>query len=185
MVVIQFEGLAVDMTTNDVANDEPFGPDYEHGHDDGMPVPHGLPHIENAVAFKLRRATHDVFRDLCDSLLAVDLRPPEFSALALIAEQPGRKQGEVAARLGIKRSNFVALMDRIESLGLAERRAVDDRRAHALYLTEEGERRVEEMATVWERFEHELSERVGGAEAYGRLITLLDALSSHAPALPV
>ena len=184
MVVIQIEGLAVDMTAHDAGNDEPFGPDDEHGQNDGMLIPPGLPHIESAVAFKLRRATHDVFRDLCDSLVAVDLRPPEFSALALIAEQPGRKQGEVAARLGIKRSNFVALMDRIESLGLAERRAVDDRRAHALYLTEEGERRVEEMATVWEQFEHQLSERVGGAEAYGRLIALLDALSGEASPLP-
>ena len=48
------------------------------------------------------------------------LRPTEFAVLSLIATNPGQKQTEVAEQLGIKRANFVALMDCLETRGLAE-----------------------------------------------------------------
>ena len=59
--------------------------------------------------------------------------------LVLVGENPGRKQSEIAAALGIKRANFVALVDGLQNRGLIERLSLEtDRRANALHLTEQG-----------------------------------------------
>lgn len=50
-----------------------------------------------------------------------------------LERNPGLKQTEVASVLGIKRTNFVVLLDELERRGLAERRAAaSDARAHSI-----------------------------------------------------
>ncbi|MBE0692060.1 MAG: MarR family transcriptional regulator [Aquamicrobium sp.] len=107
----------------------------------------------------------------------MQLRPTEFAVLALIATTPGRKQSEIASRLGIKRANFVALMDGLERRGLAQRRKGEsDKRSHSLHLTPEGMRFVERMTVVWTAHEKRLIDRLGGLEARDELVRLLDRL---------
>ena len=91
-----------------------------------------LPCTTSLLDFKLRRAQLLAFQDFSESLSKLKLRPAEFSVLAMIARYPGQKQTTIAEKLGIKRANFVFLMDSIESRGLAERRKEKhDRRSHS------------------------------------------------------
>lgn len=137
----------------------------------------GIPAMGNIVGHKLRRAQLIVFQDFLQSFSKLKVRPAEFSVLALIAQKPGQKQSEIAEALGIKRANFVALMDGLERRGLAERRKTEvDRRSHALHLTPEGRRFVAKMATVWHAHENRLIARLGGPAARDQLIELLDRI---------
>jgi DNA-binding MarR family transcriptional regulator len=136
-----------------------------------------VPDMESIVGYKLRRAQLAVFQDFIQSFAKLKLRPAEFSVLALIARTPGLKQSEVAEALGIKRANFVALMDSLEARGLADRRKGDiDKRSHSLHLTPEGARFVRKMMMVWNEHEVRQIEKLGGPEERDRLIALLDRL---------
>ena len=136
-----------------------------------------VPEMTSIIGYKLRRAQLFVFQDFIETFSRMHLRPAEFSVLALIARTPGQKQSEIAEQLGIKRANFVALMDGLERRGLAERRKVaGDKRSHSLHLTEEGARFVERMVAVWSEHEQRLVDRLGGAEAREKLLDLLDRL---------
>ncbi|MFD2258876.1 MarR family winged helix-turn-helix transcriptional regulator [Chelativorans composti] len=96
-----------------------------------------LPCTTSLLDFKLRRAQLLAFQDFSESLSQLKIRPAEFSVLAMIAQHPGQKQTTIAEMLGIKRANFVFLMDSIESRGLAVRhKEKNDRRSHSLYLTD-------------------------------------------------
>ncbi|MGQ2927458.1 MAG: MarR family winged helix-turn-helix transcriptional regulator [Neoaquamicrobium sediminum] len=135
------------------------------------------------VGYKLRRAQLFVFQDFIETFEKMKLRPAEFSVLALIARTPGQKQTEIAEQLGIKRANFVALMDSLERRGLAERRKAEgDKRSHSLHLTPEGTQFVDKMSTVWRTHEERLVERLGGPEARATLLDLLGRLLGEKPA---
>jgi DNA-binding MarR family transcriptional regulator len=139
--------------------------------------PVALPEMGAIVGYKLRRAQLAVFQDFIESFARLQLRPAEFSVLALIARTPGQKQSEIAEQLGIKRANFVALMDGLERRGLAERRkAMGDKRSHSLHLTPDGVCFVEKMVAVWSAHEQRLVEKLGGPAERDRLITLLDRI---------
>lgn len=136
-----------------------------------------IPELGEIIGYKLRRAQLLVFQDFLDSFAGLKLRPAEFSVLAIIARRPGQKQTEIARQLGIKRANFVTLMDGLEKRGLAERRkAVGDKRSHSLHLTQGGECFAADMAAIWHRHENRLIEKLGGEAERDRLIELLDRL---------
>jgi DNA-binding MarR family transcriptional regulator len=99
----------------------------------------GLGPLDGAVGYLLRRAQLAVFEDFARRFAALDLTPAQFATLLAIRENPGRRQSEIAAALGVQRPNFVALMDSLERRGLAARvRSGEDRRANALELTKAG-----------------------------------------------
>ncbi len=133
-----------------------------------------IPEMNAIVGYMLRRAQLAVFQDFIESFAKLKLRPAEFSVLAIMARTPGQKQSEIAEQLGIKRANFVALMDGLERRGLAERRKSDrDKRSHALHLTESGRQFVNRMIDVWNRHEGEVIEQLGGPEGKEQLMGLL------------
>lgn len=145
----------------------------------------GIPEMGEIVGYKLRMAQLVVFQDFIESFSRMKLRPAEFSVLALIGRSPGLKQTEVAGQLGIKRANFVALMDGLEQRGLAERRkAPNDKRSHSLHLTPEGVRFVGKMSAIWRGHEERMVERLGGAEARDTLLALLDRLLHNGEKTP-
>ena len=92
------------------------------------------------------------------ALQPLGLRPPHFGVMQMIDAHPGSAQQELVARSMIDPSSMVAVIDELESMGIAERRRhQDDRRKHALYLTARGRRTLERarqvaMATAREVF---------------------------------
>lgn len=74
------------------------------------------------------------------------LRQGSFSAMALIAANPGCSQADIARETSADKSVVVALVDELERKGLAERsRSSRDRRRNALNLTEHGHAVLREM----------------------------------------
>ena len=118
--------------------------------------------LANMIGYVLRQAQLAVFDDLIATFAELDLRPAQYSVLVLLGEQPGLKQSDVAAALGIQRANFVVLFDGLERRGLAQRSAApNDRRSYALYLTEEGERVLARAKELEAQLEARLDAKLG------------------------
>jgi DNA-binding MarR family transcriptional regulator len=129
------------------------------------------------VGYRLRRAQLAVFQRFLAEFEDLDLRPAEYSVLVLIDENPGRKPSEIAEVLGIKRANFVSLINGLEDRGLTERRLTPgDRRANALHLTARGRTFLNKARVTQDAFEAACVKRLGGPAERDRLLELLDRL---------
>lgn len=134
--------------------------------------------LDGVVGYLLRRAQIAVFEDFARRFAALGLTPAQFSALVVIQENPGRRQSDVAAALGVQRPNFVALMDELERRGLAERlRSGADRRANALKLTPAGAALLDRALVAQAEQEAAVRVAVGGEPERRRLIETLVRLS--------
>ena len=88
---------------------------------------------------KLQRGFEDI-------LAPYGLVLSQFEALVKIGCKPGIIQQELVNVLLVTKGNVGALLDRLESIGLLERRAAaNDRRANQLYLTAAGEALIVEL----------------------------------------
>lgn len=128
--------------------------------------------LPELIGYVLRRAQLVVFQDFFAAFAPFDIRPAQFAVLTVIERNPGLTQSQVAEALGIKRTNFVGLLDALEARGLAERRPARDRRSYALYLSADGAALMRKLRPVLKAHESRMIERVGenGREA---LIALL------------
>ena len=130
------------------------------------------------IGYRLRRAQLNVFQKFLTVFDDLKLRPAEYSVLVLVADNPGRKQTEIAEVLGIKRANFVTLVHGLEERGLVERHpSPQDKRANALHLTTSGQSFLAHARGVHNAMEDELVARLGGTQARDRLLALLDRLT--------
>jgi DNA-binding MarR family transcriptional regulator len=133
--------------------------------------------LESSIGYRLRRAQLAIFEDVIRIFDEVGLRPGSFSVLAVIGRNPGLKQSEVSAALGIQRTNFVGLIDSLERRGLAVRKPSEkDRRSYALHLTPAGRELVARATELQRRHEAALAKRLGpdGRES---LLELLQRLT--------
>lgn len=111
------------------------------------------------VGYHLKRAFNVFQHDLNDALKPFDLRMVTFSALALIDENSGLSQSQLADKLDIERPNLVTIVDALEERGLIRRERVPgDRRIHALEITDEGRRLFERAQVAVYAHEHRLLE---------------------------
>ena len=62
-----------------------------------------------------------MFRDFFAVFAPFDIKPAQYSILTIIERNPGLKQAQVCDALGIKRTNFVAMIDELERRGLVRR----------------------------------------------------------------
>ena len=93
-----------------------------------------------SAAFLLAQVGAYAARMFDERLGELELTPPQVGLLRAIAMQPGRSQQAIAEQLGTPATRLVALVDGLERRGAIERRRnPDDRRLHALYLTEGGQ----------------------------------------------
>ncbi|HLH48788.1 MAG TPA: MarR family winged helix-turn-helix transcriptional regulator [Roseiarcus sp.] len=113
-----------------------------------------LTKLTDLIGYQLRRAQIAVFDDFIRSFAPYDIRPTQYGVLTAIEGNPGSSQAAIAQSLGIKRSNFVKLIDEFERRKLVVRKAVaGDRRANALFLTKTGQSELAELHKV--RIAHE------------------------------
>jgi DNA-binding MarR family transcriptional regulator len=118
--------------------------------------------LNNHLGYFVRRLQVWVFQDFMRALASVDVRPAQYSVLAVVEANPGQSQSDVAEFLGIERARFVRLLDRLERRELVERRpSPSDRRSHALYLTREGQRALKQIKSLAAEHEAQLAARLG------------------------
>ena len=118
--------------------------------------------LGDSMGYALRRAQLASTAEFLEAMKEVDLRPTQFSVLILISENPGVRQTEVCAALGLQKANFVPLLNELERRGLAERRpGIPDRRASALHLTEQGAAVLQRALQLHAEWEDRVAARLG------------------------
>lgn len=116
------------------------------------------------VGYLLRRAQLAVFADFSARQRGPIVRPGEYSVLAVIGCNPGLSQSQLCTALGIKRANLVAVIDHLESLGLARRDlSATDRRSNRLQLTVAGQRALQTAVETQAKQEARITRLLGAA----------------------
>jgi DNA-binding MarR family transcriptional regulator len=145
----------------------------------GAGGPVDLSALADVIGYQLRRAQLAVFDDFIRAFADHDLRPSQYGVLTAIDRNPGSSQAAIAQSLGIKRSNFVKLVDEFERRKLvARRQVVGDRRANALYLTRAGQTAIEQFHAIRIAHEARIGALVGSPEERRLFLEQLSRLSA-------
>jgi len=121
--------------------------------------------LASALGFLISWNGQRMAHRFAEALQPLGLRPPHFGVLSLIAAQPGSAQQELVDRSMIDPSSMVRVIDELEDMGLAERRAhPHDRRRRAVHLTAVGKRGLERARKVAMDTVNEVVEPLDGDE---------------------
>jgi DNA-binding MarR family transcriptional regulator len=137
-----------------------------------------LGELSTTLGYVLRRAQIAAFKNFKETCKGIDITPAQYSVLIVIERNPGLKQNQISDALGIKRANFVLLLNSLETRGLAERAPAADRRSYALQITPNGKRLLKKMRKLSVALDDKFSAAIGpqGRETLLRLLrTLLEA----------
>lgn len=138
--------------------------------------------LNKSLGYSLRRAQLSTYDLFSSAMTPFDVRPSQFAVLVLIRSNPGLTQSSICTALGIQKTNFVALLDKLEDRGLTVRRKVGgDRRSSALHLTPEGETFVATMEAAHDAMEKKLAKRLG-VVATRDLLATLNQFAAKGPA---
>jgi DNA-binding MarR family transcriptional regulator len=146
----------------------------------GRPANKGGPPLEARIGYLLGKLGRRQSLRFAELLEPLGLRPKHFAVMNVVALADGPSQQQLGAALGLDPSGLIAAIDELEEAGLLERRrAEEDRRRHALFLTGAGQakltrareaarRRGEELIAPLSRAEaeslHDLLKRVASAD---------------------
>ncbi len=134
--------------------------------------------LPELLGYQLRRATTRVYGSFGDHLRGFGLTQGHFGVLILIGANPGLPQTALARAVGSNRSLMVRTIDRLEAADLVRREASpNDRRSHAIVITEAGRAMIDRLKTDVRRHE----DRVAGvlnAEEFDSLLSLLAKLNA-------
>lgn len=107
--------------------------------DCAAPGPLEMKGANDSIGFMLSKVGNAVSERFASIVGEYGLVPRQFFVLNLISEHQGESQQLIAESVGVAKSQMVAVVDELEKKGMLERRAnPDDRRQHALYVTERG-----------------------------------------------
>src|SRR5580698_1147753 len=122
--------------------------------EDGSPMPdrHNADRSQR-VWFRLIRLEARMQAAVGERLREIGVSIPQCDVLTTLTEKEGVSQQELATRLYVTKGNISGLIDRLTEAGLVERRSTaNDRRQHAIYLTEAGRRMAERAIAVQHRW---------------------------------
>jgi len=120
-----------------------------------------------------------------DRIAELGLTPPQTGLLRVVAMRPGQSQQAIAHQLGTPPSRLVALVDGLEQRGLIERRRnPDDRRHHALYLTDAGVHFMQQLAVIGKEHEDAMCAGLDPAER-AQLLGLLGRIAAEQGLTPM
>jgi DNA-binding MarR family transcriptional regulator len=95
--------------------------------------------IENSLGFLLSKGYQRAWALLREEIDQYELTPPQFGLLAFLWREDGQTQTELSENGQIDRTTIGGLIDRLEKIGLVERRPhPQDRRAYKIHLTSRG-----------------------------------------------
>ena len=105
--------------------------------------------LDDLIGYAMRRAQLKLFQNLIGRLAAHDLRPAQFSAMAIIEQHPGLMQADLARALVIEPPQVVPLLNKLESRALAVRVGCKpDKRSYGIFLSKTGETLLKELKTI-------------------------------------
>ncbi len=154
-----------------MASDKPSGGDRD------AEISLGL--LPSLLGYALRRAQVAVFQNFTEVVGASELTPGQFGVLVVIDANPGLSQTQLGNALGIDRSTVVAVIDRLEGRGLVARQpAPNDRRSHALHLSDSGKTTLRRLTERVRAHERQIARHLS-AEEQARLIELLRRVANE------
>lgn len=125
-----------------------------------------LSYLESTIGYSIRRAQLAVFQDIYENFGELAITAVQFSVLAVLSDNPGTNQAELAAALGVERPRMVPILDVLEKRGLAIRKpAPDDRRHRLLFLTPSGDALLEELKRRFARHQDTMIRRLNEQSA--------------------
>ena len=134
--------------------------------------------LEEFLGYRLRRAQLAVLAGFELALRETGLSPGQLSVLLVISRNPGLRQSEICAALGILRANFTPLLHELEARGLAIREVLPaDRRSNTLRMTPLGHDVLSRALVLHERLEKRITNSLGAA-GRSQLLHLLRKLES-------
>ena len=123
-----------------------------------------------------------------ERLREIGISIPQCDVLTTLTEQEGVSQQELAKRLYVTKGNISGLIDRLAEAGLVERRSTaNDRRQHAIYLSEAGRRMAENAIAVQRRWIASTLGRMADADLEAletQLVTLRDLVRARETPAP-
>lgn len=132
--------------------------------------------LTDFIGYALRRAQMRLYEDFFRCMKGTGISPALFSALILVERNPGLQQGKLGQALGVARSGAMTMVDRLERLGLVERRAAPhDRRAYGLHLTPKGERTAVNLRQRVSEHDKRIASHIDQAERQ-QLMRLLERI---------
>lgn len=138
------------------------------------------------TTFLLGQLGHVAVKGVKDSMSEFDLHPRQYAVLASLSVEPGISQQTLSERLLVHRSAMVGLIDELEKRGLVSReRRAENRREHALLLTDEGRALFEKVRQPSIDYERAFLEPLSDEEAetlVGLLTRLAEAQNISLPA---
>jgi DNA-binding MarR family transcriptional regulator len=138
--------------------------------------------LPELLGYRLRRAQTAVFKNFAQVVGAEeDITPGLFGMVQVIAANPGLCQSRLAEAMDVDRSTIVAVIRRLEQLGLVERTpSRHDSRSHALHVTREGRATLRRVEAAVRRHEEEIARALSPAERR-TLMRLLARLYEERP----
>lgn len=135
------------------------------------------PILADMLGFQIRIAQLRFFEEFYQTFSENYATPAEYSMLVLVSQQPGIRQGVLASRLHIKRSNMTKLMRNLSARGLVERRSPkSDGRAYEIYLTASGDDLIARMTTMMPDHDADVASNLTAKER-DKLLGLLKKLN--------
>ncbi|MBL4628757.1 MAG: MarR family transcriptional regulator [Roseicyclus sp.] len=114
--------------------------------------------LRRLVGYGIKRANSSMMGAVEQILGRFGFRRTTFSALSVIAANPGLRQAELADLLAIGRPNLVQILDELQRPGLIERvRDPEDRRAYMLRATPDGDTRVAQASAALMAYDQRLT----------------------------
>jgi len=143
----------------------------------------------DGISFLLVQLGAHLAGRFADALAPTGLEPRHVGVLRLLSEHEGLSQQGLGELLGLNATRVVFLVDDMEKRGLVERRRnPNDRRSHALHLTQPGKLALTRAQLLGREQDDDLVARLRAADRK-ELLRLLQALADQlgiAPhALPI
>jgi MarR family transcriptional regulator, lower aerobic nicotinate degradation pathway regulator len=124
------------------------------------------PPLEVRIAYLLSKVGRRQSVRFTELLKPLGLRPKHFAVMNVVDLADGPSQQQLGAALGLDPSGLISALDELEAAGLLERRrAPDDRRRHALFLTRAGQAKLATARDASRKRGHELIAPLSEAEA--------------------
>ncbi len=141
------------MAIEDIDNDDAFPASGQNKADLG-PLPSFPGYLLRQAQLRVAHGAHKI-------LDPYGIRFTQFGVLILLKYNPGIRPSEAAEALGLKRANFVPLLDDLRERGLAETLPrPDDRRARAVRLTQAGVELMGKIEAEVTAFEHSVMAKI-------------------------
>lgn len=117
------------------------------------------------MGFNIVRADIRMRQVFFEHMVALELRPTEFSVLMLLLDNAGINQKQLCHALNVAAPNMAGLLDRLTERGLLLReRGAVDRRAQHLHLTELGHETASRASSIAETMEDDALSVLSKAE---------------------